>query len=188
MDKLKAAIANATTLVGNTVFIAIDGWGASGKSSLASHIGDALGAEIVRVDDFSTQESFSWITRFREEVLVPVANGEKALTYQPESWWGHTPKPIVDQPVTPIMVVEGVGCLTAELWPNWGVTVFVDTPRSICFDRGVERDLASGQPKEKVARCWREWQAAEAQYFEAQNLAARAGFVIDGTVSFAGQL
>ena len=188
MNKLKVALANATTSVGNTVFVAIDGWGASGKTTLASLIGDTLGAEVIRIDDFSRQESFSWIPRLREEVLKPIMNGARALTYQPETWWGHTPDPIVDQPVTPTMVVEGVGCLTSEMLPLWGVTILVDTPRSTCFDRGVERDLASGESKDEITRRWQQWQAAEAQYFEANDLADHVDFVVDGTIPFAQQL
>lgn len=188
MNRLRRAITRAKARIGTTVFVAIDGPGASGKSTLACRIAAAFGAEIIRLDDFSASAAFSWMERLRTEVLAPIEAGAISLTYQPESWWGHTPAPVVDQPVTPIMIVEGVGSLHPDLRARWAVRLFVDTPASVCLERGIARDVSTGQPKMEIERLWRHWQAEEQAYLSAHDPAAAADFVVDGTRPFAAQL
>ncbi|MEO1240324.1 MAG: hypothetical protein AAFX54_00320 [Pseudomonadota bacterium] len=188
MQRLQRAIKESKAFVGKSVFLAIDGLGASGKSTLASLISDALGGEIIRLDDLSGSVPLSWLPRLKAEILTPISNGATSLTYQPESWWAHKPPPVIGQPVTPSMIVEGVGSHHPQVRSFWGVTIFVETPPALCFQRGVARDLATGRPKAEIEYLWRRWQAAELAYLEAHDPARRADFVVDGTAPFSTQL
>ncbi len=188
MDRLLSTIRDSGPSVGQTVFVAIDGLGASGKSTLASRLAEELGAQIVHLDDLSGPEPFSWMPRLKTEILEPVAQGARSLTYQPESWWGHTPPPVTDQLVTPVMIVEGVGSLHPDLTAFWGVTIFVDTPAALCLTRGVERDLATGESEEAIKQQWEMWQAAELAHLAKHDPAAKADFVARGDRPFDTQL
>lgn len=187
MDRLLSAISQSERRVGETVFVAIDGLGASGKSTLASLLADTLGAEIIRLDDLSGPKSFSWMPRLKAEILEPVSEGATSLTYQPESWWGRTPPPVTDQPVTPVMIVEGVGSHHPEVRAFWGVSIFVDTPAGLCLERGVARDMATGEPEAAIGRQWKDWQTAELAYLAERDPAAHADFVIMGDAPFVEQ-
>ncbi|MEO1102064.1 MAG: hypothetical protein AAFW65_09495 [Pseudomonadota bacterium] len=188
MDHLLSAIRHPDVSVGQSAFLAIDGLGASGKSTLATLLSGKLGAEIIRLDDFSGPEPFSWMPRLRAEILEPVSRGATSLTYQPESWWGQTPPPVTDQPVTPVMIVEGVGSHHPELRAFWRVTIFVDTPATLCLERGVARDLATGEPESAIRRQWEAWQAEELTYLAEHDPAAHVDFIVKGDVPFDTQV
>ena len=122
--------------------IAIDGHGGSGKSTLAAFLSEKLHAEIIHVDDFASFDNLvDWWPLVVERVFEPIKRGEKFLNY-PRSKWSetHHPEPVVDQPVTPIMVLEGVRALRREFRPYISYGIFVDTPKEVCLQRGFERD------------------------------------------------
>ena len=136
--------------------IAIDGHGGSGKSTLAAFLSEKLHAEIIHVDDFASFDNLvDWWPLVVERVFEPIKRGEKFLNY-PRSKWSetHHPEPVVDQPVTPIMVLEGVRALRREFRPYISYGIFVDTPKEVCLQRGFERDSgASGQLEIGRASC-----------------------------------
>jgi len=168
----------------NTTLIAIDGYGASGKSTLADRLAVSLDAGVIRLDDFDNGQAFGWRPRLEDEALQPIEAGATSLAYQPADWWGCRPPPRVEQPVRPVMIVEGVGSHHPDLVRRWGVTILVDTPPDVCFRRGVERDLVSGVGRGEIERQWQTWQADEIAYSTAHNPAASADFVVDGTASW----
>ena len=188
MERLQNAIAKSAVRVGGSVFIAIDGLGASGKSTLASLIAAPLEAGIIRLDDLSDAQSFSWMPRLKTEILAPISNGATRLQYQPTAWWGQKPPPPIEQPITPMMIIEGVGAHHPSLRRFWSVAIFIDAPPALCLQRGVSRDLASGRPKNEIERQWRKWQADELTYMKAHEPAANADLVVDGTTPFENQL
>lgn len=188
MSHLLNTIRDSGPSVGQTAFVAIDGLGASGKSTLATLLSGKLGAEIIRLDDLSGPEPFSWMPRLRAEILEPVSRGATSLTYQPERWWGQTPPPVTDQPITPVMIVEGVGSHHPELRAFWRVTIFVDTPAALCLERGVARDLATGKTEEAIRQQWETWQAEELTYLADHDPAAHADFIFKGDLPFDTQV
>lgn len=101
------------------LYIGIDGHGGSGKSTLADLLSRELGAQVIRIDDFTGPDSGKyWHHELISRVFTPIRNGAKTLSYQPVKWWPeHHPEPVVDQPVTPIMILEGVRALSTELRP-----------------------------------------------------------------------
>ena len=90
-------------------FLAIDGHGGSGKSTLAGILADKLGAEIIRIDDFASWDNpLNWWPLLIEYVFEPISKGARILSYPRSKWWvDHHPDPMVDQPVTDVMILEG---------------------------------------------------------------------------------
>lgn len=176
--------------VGKTLFIAVDGHGGSGKSSLADQLADLLNAEIIHTDDFASWDNpTEWWPLLIAKVFKPIEKGATTLRYSRTKWWkSHHPKPVVDQPVTSIMILEGVGSFRKEFRNYISIGIFVDTPVSICKKRVIERDSKVGEPMETIQRLWKDWLNAENVYFEAHAPKANADLFVNGTVPFAQQI
>jgi len=168
-------------------FIAIDGHGGSGKSTLANMLAERLNTEIIHIDDFTGADApDNWHEKIIDNVFTPITHGETSLSYTPAQWWQeHTPIRVVDQPVTKIMILEGVGSLRREFAPYVSTKVFVDTPRSICLQRGLERDKGlDGNTDEQIVKKWNDWLDADEQYFARDKPKDTADFVVNGTLPF----
>lgn len=176
--------------VGEVTFIAVDGHGGSGKSTLAKLLSEKLDAEIIHTDDFATwNDSLNWYPKVIKEVFEPIANGTKRLSYQPTSWWeNHQPKPVVNQHVSDIMILEGVSSSRREFQDYISFSIFVDTPKDICLQRGLERDSGTGKSKEEMMEIWEKWFEQENEYMQRDKPRANANLVIDGTRSFSEQI
>lgn len=177
--------------VGNTRLIAIDGHGGSGKSTLAEMLAKQLNAEIVHTDDFAGWDNpENWWPLVIQRVFAPIKHGATTLNYPRSKWWeSHNPEPVVNQPVTDIMILEGVTALRQEFRPYISFGIFVDTPLDVCLQRGFERDRGQdGKPDEEIKRMWREWYGKEKAYIIRDNPKAFAHVVLDGTKPFAEQL
>ncbi len=171
--------------------IAIDGHGGSGKSTLANLLADKLQAQIIHTDDFAGWDNpLNWWPFVIERVFEPIQKGEKLLNYPRSKWWEtHTPEPVVNQPVTPIMILEGVSALRKEFRPYISYGVFVDTPVDICLQRGFERDKGQdGKSDEEIKQMWRDWYAKEEAYIGQDKPKEFADLIVDGTKSFDEQI
>jgi uridine kinase len=167
--------------------IAIDGHGGSGKSTLANHLADKLQAQIIHTDDFAGWDNpLNWWPLVIERVFEPIKNGEKLLNYPRSKWWEtHNPEPVVNQPVTPVMILEGVSALRKEFRPYISYGIFVDTPLEVCLQRGFERDRGQdGKSDEEIRQMWGQWYKDEEAYIERDNPKEFADLVADGTKSF----
>ncbi|MCA9361671.1 AAA family ATPase [Candidatus Kaiserbacteria bacterium] len=140
--------------VGEVIFIAVDGHGGSGKSTLAELLSKKLNAEIIHTDDFAGWDNpLNWYPNVIKEIFEPISNGTKTLSYQPASWWeNHHPEPVTNQPVTDIMILEGVSSSRREFRDRISFSIFVDTPKEICLHRGIERDTGTGKSKEELTK------------------------------------
>jgi uridine kinase len=116
--------------VGQTLFIAIDGHGGSGKSTLATHLSSRVRASVIRTDDFAAWNNpLDWWPLVIRNVFRPIQDGVKTLSYDRSRWWEHhRPEPVVDQPVTSVMILEGVSSCRKELRDYISLSIFVDTP------------------------------------------------------------
>jgi uridine kinase len=168
-------------------FIAIDGHGGSGKSTLAKLLSEKYGAEIIHTDDFAGWDNpLNWWPLVIEKIFDPIKYGEKTLSYPRSKWWeSHHPEPVVDQQVTPIMILEGVSSLRKEFRPYICYGIFVNTPRSVCTNRGFERDKGQdGKSDDEIKAMWRKWYQAEKQYISQDDPKGFADLLIDGTKKF----
>lgn len=189
MKKLLEILALKKPRVGGVTFIAVDGRGGSGKSTLTQWLADNLEAQIIHTDDFANwDDPLGWRRRIAEYVFKPIASGVQALNYPRSQWWeSESREPVVDQPVTTIMLLEGVGSLRRELRKYISVGVFVDSPRDICLQRGIEREVSLGKPRDAVTRLWHAWLDEEEAYILQDNPKNYADIVIEGTKPFEGQ-
>lgn len=176
--------------VGGVTFIAVDGHGGSGKSTLAKLLAEKLGAEIIHTDDFANWNNpLNWYPKVIKEVFEPIANGAKSLSYQPTSWWeNHQPEPVVNQPLSDIVILEGVSSSRKEFQDYISFSIFVDTPKDICLKRGLERDSGTNKSKEEITEIWKKWFEQEDEYMQRDNPKVNANLIIDGTRPFSEQI
>lgn len=176
--------------IGEITFIAVDGHGGSGKSTLAKILAKKLNAQIVHTDDFAGWNNpLNWYPNVIKKIFEPIANGAKTLSYQPASWWeNHRPEPVINQPVTDVMILEGVSSSRKEFKDYISFSIFVDTPKEICLQRGVERDLSTGKSKEEITVMWEKWFEEENIYIQRDNPKENADLVVDGTKSLDEQI
>ena len=190
MIDIEEIVSRLEPKVGKVIFIAVDGHGGSGKSTLAKWLGEKLSAEIIHTDDFASWDNpINWWPALIEKVFKPIQLGATSLSYQPTSWWeNHHPKPVENQPVTPIMILEGVSSSRREFDEYISYRIFVDTPKAICLERGLARDAATGKSKEELTEIWEEWFAKEEVYMKRDHPKEKADIIIDGTKDFSKQL
>lgn len=154
------------------VFIAVYGHGGSGKTTFSNKLAAALGAEVIHIDDFTGEGSTSdWYLDLLDKVIEPALAGAESISYPRAKWWpGHNPDPIVDQPVTQIMIIEGTCAARSELRSYLNLKVFIDIPRDICIKRGLARDKGmSGRSDAEIAAIWQQWQQWDDEYFAADK-------------------
>ncbi len=189
---IQEKLSSVSPSVGNTVFIAVDGHGGSGKSTFAKLLAEKLGAEIVQTDYFASWDNpLNWWPLVIQYVFESIKSGVTTLNYPKSKWTPeHKPEPVVDQPVTKIMILEGVSSLRKEFREYIGFGIFVDTPKEICLQRGVERDLTYDYKKsrEELAEMWNKWFEDEDAYFKRDDPKDKADLIIDGTQPFERQI
>lgn len=171
--------------------IGIDGHGGSGKSTLAEALAQQFDAQIIHTDDFASWENpVDWWPSVIERVFEPLARGAAILEYPRTQWWeSQTPSPQVRQPVTDVMILEGVTALRSEFRPWIAFGIFVDTSADICLQRGFARDQGmDGKSDAEILAMWHTWIAAEEQYIARDSPRAFAKWVIDGSKSLKVQL
>ncbi len=86
------------------------------------------------------------------------------------------------------MILEGVSSSRGEFDDFISYRIFVDTPKDICLERGVNRDTGTGKSKEELTKMWEEWFDEEATYIKRDNPKEKADIVIDGTKPFEEQI
>ena len=154
-----------------TLLVGVDGAGGSGKSTFAATLSD----KVVATDDFIAAP-WEWydFDRLRREVIAPLLSGEPAR-YRRMDWAdGELKEWHVVEPGG-IVVIEGVGALDVSLRDAYDLRVWVDTPREICFRRGLERDGEQALP------LWEAWSEKEQRYWDEQLPRDSAHVVVDGS-------
>ena len=166
--------------------VAIDGHGGSGKTTLAKELGEILGAEILHTDDFASWDNpLDWWQGFVEKIFKPIQQGAETLNYPRSSWYkDHMRTPVKNQPVTPIMILEGVSSARKEFRPYLTYAIWVETPKDICMKRGMSRDLEnkeSGKTYEEIVADWEKWHKYEDEYVKRDNPREFADVEVSGT-------
>jgi len=190
MTNLLQKLSSANPKVRGTVFIAIDGHGGSGKSSLAQLLGKKLKAEIIHTDDFASWDNpLNWHPLVIRDVFDPIRAGAVSLNYQPSSWWeDHYPAQVKNQPVTAIMILEGVGSSRREFDAYISYRIFVDTPKEVCMERGIVRDMNVGKTRGELTDIWEKWFENEKAYMLRDDPKTKADLIVEGTKPFIDQI
>ena len=170
---------------GRPRIVAVDGRGASGKSTLAGRLHRRVSrSAVVRTDDIAWHEPyFAWGHLLADHVLRPVHRGE-AVSFRPPAWVRRGRDGSIDVPAgLDLLVVEGVGASQREFSGLVDATVWVQSDFAAAEERGIARDVAlgvNGNAEETVA-FWHEWMAEELRFLERQRPWERACAVVAGT-------
>jgi uridine kinase len=177
-DAIAAVVSLVAGQPDRTVFVGIDGRGASGKSTLADQAAAAVaGSAVVHVDDFWGPSIAEWDwDRFRAQVLVPLLAGRPAR-YQVWEWERDTGGRWIDVPPGGLVLVEGVSCTRAEAGVPWSLQIWVDAPREVRLARALQRD-----GPERMRRWLEDWMPSEEAYVARERPQDRVDLIVDGTL------
>jgi uridine kinase len=183
----------------SVLVVAIDGYGAAGKSTIAAAVADETGAMLVHTDDFfdagpepggpgraglgapvspPPREAqaligyYDW-RRLRAEALEPLRAGRGAEFRRFDWERGRGLDGTVAVPPGPLILVEGVCSAAPELADLVDRSVFVDTPEPERLAR-LRVQVTSGE--------WDDhWLAAERAYFRATRPPSTFDLIVPGT-------
>ncbi|WP_043931373.1 uridine kinase family protein [Bacillus sp. EB01] len=173
----------------STLLIGVDGCGGAGKSSLANKLKELKpNVTVVHMDDFYLPSSqiiklppkakpigadVDW-GRVLKQVLEPLSKNQEG-NYQRYDWEKDTLAEWHAVPIGGIVIVEGVYSTRRELASFYDYTIWVDSPRKIRLERGLERDGEAARDR------WvNDWMVAEDIYVEEHTPSERADLVILG--------
>jgi uridine kinase len=75
-------------------------------------------------------------------------------------------------------------CFTFELPVDWDIKIWVETPKTICLERGLQREGAKVLG-ERATTAWSQvWQPRESRYIANLQPLEIADYVLDGTQPF----
>ena len=133
------------------VILAIDGRCGAGKTTLAAELARRTGYPVVHMDDFYLQRHQRTPERlatpggnvdherFREEVLIPLRSGGKALVRRYDCQTGTFGEP-VPVPESPVVIVEGSYACHAALRDAYDLRVFLNVAPDVQRARILERN------------------------------------------------
>jgi len=161
--------------------VCIDGPAGAGKTTVAGHLADALGAQVVHMDDLYD----GWDNAFDQDItaeLRDIVNAFKAgspVQHRVYDWGqGQFHAERASLPRTDILIIEGVGAAQPEVRDCAELRVFVDVAADIGDARVLARD------GEEIAGHMSAWRLREAQYFTEDNTAARCEVHLSGSESW----
>ena len=161
----------------STRVIAVDGLGGSGKSSLSDWLARELDALVVHTDDFASWDNpTEWWPELLQKVLKPIAAGQPAR-YIPNSWGGPARPEITIEP-SDFLIVEGVTSSREAFRPYLAYSIWVETPRELRLQRGLERD------GETMREQWDKWMQEEDEYVAAERPDQHADLVVPGDMNW----
>ena len=163
-----------------TRWVGVDGFGASGKTTLAEAIAGALpGSVVVHIDDFARPDVPGWERRrFLAQVLEPLRAGRPAH-YQRWDYERNVGAEWIDVPLGVPVVVEGVSSTDVRLGVPWDVTLWVDAAYEIRLARALDRD-----GPELLDRWLTDWMPSEEAYAAAQRPQERVDAIVVDTVTW----
>jgi hypothetical protein len=158
--------------------VAVDGRAGSGKSTFAAELARSLGAAVLPLDDFLAWDDLTdfW-PRLEHEVLQPLGSGRDAR-YRARDWerdpLGRGLGELRTFPFAPVVVMEGVGASRRTVAERLAYTIWIETRRVLCLERGLARDGEGARAR------WTSWQILEDGFLANEAVAERADLVVDG--------
>lgn len=163
---------------GSPLLIAVDGAAGSGKSTLAKNLAEQIDdSTLIHLDDFHDwNDDSNWtLSTFAERALKPLLAGLTSK-HQRYDWPTDTLGEWFEIPAAGVAIVEGVTTLRPDLRKFWNVSVWVDCPRELRLQRGIERD------GEEMRSKWvDEWMPGEDRYISHDRPAEAATHWFDGS-------
>jgi uridine kinase len=181
---LAASIVARPSRTGAVRLVAVDGPGGAGKTTFAGRLGAALRAAtdvvtpVIHTDDFaSAANPFDWGRRLLDQVVDPLVAGQPGH-YQRYDWTSDSLAEWHMVPVSPVVVIEGVGAGRRELAGALEFVIWITTPADVRLVRGLERDGLG------LADFWAGWIDGENRHFAADGTLSRVDLVVDGDPRF----
>lgn len=175
MSRIDPVTAVVTALADRTGtrWVGIDGFGASGKTTLAARVAAALpGSVVVHNDDFARPDLPGWDRdRFVRQVVEPLTAGRPGR-YQRWDFDADVGAEWHSVPVGVPVIVEGVSATDVRLPVPWDVTIWIEVPAPVRRARIVERDGPALQH-----RWLTDWIPMEEAYAAEQRPWERVDFV-----------
>ena len=170
---------NTTTKL---VLIGIEGFGGSGKSTIANQISGMLtNSYVISIDDFIVKEHIledDWDkrafdrSRLESEVLVPF-KADREVIYHKLEWATDTLSEPIRVPDTTYLIVEGISCYHPSICQYYDVKVWVDTPIETAKARGKNRDSGN-----ENAEHWDLWAENDLQYQQKYHPELEADYIV----------
>jgi uridine kinase len=167
------------------ILIAIDGFGGSGKSTIANKLAELLGsAYVIPIDDFIVKERLLELSadevlfdrkRLEQEVLIPARSGER-IAYQRLEWVSNTLNEPIQVPVIDYLIIEGISSTHPDSAKYFNYKIWIEAPIEVAKQRGQQRD--AGNENEEH---WDTWAANDQKYQEKHHPEQSADFVIDNS-------
>jgi uridine kinase len=190
--------------LGHPTRVAIDGRTASGKTTVADELGDALralGRRVIRtsIDGFHrpkvqryargrySAEGYYYDARDLEAVrrllLEPLGPSGDRL-YRTASFDLDADQPVelppIEAAIDDILIVDGTFLQRNELRDAWDLVVFVDVPEALAAKRGVDRDQHRLGGREAAETLYRQrYRPAFALYEHLSNPREHAHILLD---------
>jgi uridine kinase len=178
---------------GNTVLVAVDGPGGSGKSVLATSLrvmltGAGVPASVVAMDDFFLPSAgrsrggasekpiggdYDWC-RLRDQVLEPLRRGQTAR-YDRYDWVRDELTDVLEVQPGGVVIVEGVYSSRRELAALYDMRIWVECPRELRLARGLERDGETAR-----SRWVEDWMPSEDRYIQEHRPRELADVIVNG--------
>lgn len=173
---------------GQTVLIALDGRCAAGKTTLAAHLCGLTDGTVFHMDDYflqpfqRTRERLDTpggnvdYERFREEILLPLAQGAREICYRPYNCRTQKLEESISVEVKQVVIAEGSYSCHPALWDAYTLRVFLDVEPEEQMRRIVHRE------GEAAAQRFRDrWIPLEERYFAAYQIREECDFCIGPT-------
>ncbi len=161
--------------LGGGRLVCIDGPAGSGKTTLADRLLELEPeATVVHMDDlFEGWGGLPTVTSQLDRVLLPLAEG-RAGSYRRWDWLADAWAEEVTVEPTGLLVLEGVGSGSEQVFGLVTVLAWVEAPHDVRMRRGLDRD------GEAFAPYWEAWATAEAEHFARHRTRDRADVLVDG--------
>jgi uridine kinase len=184
-ELLSLLLAAAGTPTGRPTIVAVDGRGASGKSTLANRLHALVPASAtVHIDDLAWHEPlFGSGHLLADDVLRPLHAG-RSISYRPPRWAERGREGSIIIPAgLDLVLVEGTGASHEEHADLIDTTVWVQADVTEAERRGLARDIASGVngDAEHATAFWHDWMREEVAFLARQQPWRRADVVVNGT-------
>ena len=163
------------------VLIGVEGYGGSGKSTVAQWLAEVLGdAYVVSIDDFIVKEKLTeplWdsgafdLTRLERQVLFPASHGQP-VSYERLRWDTDTLSKPVGVPNVSYLIIEGISSYHPSIEHYYDYKIWIDIPMDVAQERGHARDGSN-----ENVQYWDLWAMNDIAYQRKHHPEQRADYV-----------
>jgi len=182
LPKIQNAIENSSARCGDIKIVTIDGPAGSGKTTLANELAFVLAtaqgaASVIHLDELYEGWDSALDAKLFEcinaWILTPIRNGihPKYLNYD---WHQGKYTTWSDLPLTPIVIIEGVGSGHASIREFTSQAIWIEADEDLLLERVIQRD------GEAIRNEMLLWKAREKNYFDLNQVKENAHIHLRG--------